>query len=249
MRKLTIILGIIVLTSCAEMQQVINQLPQTLANSGTLSQQDIGAGLKAALDKGINYQVTRLTQKNGFFGNDAVRILLPDELKSVDNTLRKLGLGKLADEGIKILNRAAENAVKEAIPIFSNAVRNITFNDAKNILLGADNAATKYLKQQTTLSLTQRFSPVIQSSFSKTGADKIWSNIIQKYNQIPFIKQVNPDLTAYTTEQALKGVFKMIAVEEKDIRKNVQSRTTDLLRKVFALQDNRQNTTINNHKF
>lgn len=239
MKKLMLIATATLFMACAEMQQVLNQLPDTLGNNAIPSQQDIGMGLKAALDKGINYQVTKLTQKNGFFGNEAVRILLPEKLKVVDNTLRRIGLSSLADEGIKILNRAAENAVKESIPIFSNAVKNITFDDAKNILLGNDQAATNYLKKQTNTALYEKFSPVIQSSFAKIGADKIWGNIIQKYNQIPFIEKVNPDLTAYTTEQALIGVFKMIAVEEKDIRKNVQSRTTDLLKKVFALQDNK----------
>lgn len=239
MKKLMLIATATLFMACAEMQQVLNQLPDALENNAIPSQQDIGMGLKAALNKGINYQVTKLTQKNGFFGNEAVRILLPEKLKVVDNTLRKIGLSSLADEGIKILNRAAENAVKESIPIFSNAVKNITFDDAKNILLGNDQAATNYLKKQTNTALYQKFSPVIQSSFAKIGADKIWGNIIQKYNQIPFIEKVNPDLTAYTTEQALIGVFKMIAVEEKDIRKNVQSRTTDLLKKVFALQDNK----------
>lgn len=244
MKKLTIILTTVLLLGCAEMQQVLNQLPATLAEGGAISQQDIGLGLKAALDKGINYQVTKLTKKNGFFGNEAVRILLPDELKEVDNTLRKIGLGKLADEGIKVLNRAAEDAVKEAIPIFAGAVKNITFADAKNILLGDNQAATNYLKQQTSNSLYQKFTPVIKSSFSKIGADKIWHNIISKYNQIPFIKQVNSDLTTYTTEKALEGVFKMIAVEEKDIRTNIQSRTTAILQKVFALQDNKSNPTL-----
>src|SRR5690606_15860045 len=169
--------------------------------------------------------------------NQLVKILLPQELQKVDQTLRDIGLGSLADEGLKVLNRAAEDAVKEATPIFVTAVKDITFNDAKNILLGPDNAATNYLQQRTNSALYSKFNPVIKNSFSKVGADQIWSNIITKYNSVPFVTKVNPDLTDYVTNQALNGVFKMISIEEKDIRNNISARTTTLLRQVFALQD------------
>ena len=143
----------------------------------------------------------------------------------------------MADEGLKVLNRAAEDAVKEATPIFINAVKGITFDDAKNILLGNNDAATQYLTSKTQTALYAKFNPVIKSSFSKVGADDIWNNLINKYNSIPFTNDVNPDLTDYVTGEALKGVYTMIAVEEKDIRTKTASRSTDLLRKVFALQD------------
>ena len=166
-----------------------------------------------------------------------VKILLPQELQKVDQTLRDIGLSNLADEGLKILNRAAEDAVKEATPIFVDAVKGITFADAKNILLGNDNAATQYLEGRTETALYDKFHPVIKNSFSKVGADQIWTNIINKYNNVPFTKDVNPDLTDYVTNEALKGVYTMIAVEEKEIRTKVSSRTTALLQKVFKLQD------------
>ena len=143
----------------------------------------------------------------------------------------------MADEGLKVLNRAAEDAVKEATPIFVNAVREITFNDARNILLGPDNAATNYLENKTNTALYASFNPVIRNSFSKVGADQIWANIINKYNSIPFMDPVNPDLTDYVTNKALEGVYTMIAVEEKRIRTNITARTTTLLKQVFALQD------------
>ncbi|WP_353778112.1 DUF4197 family protein [Winogradskyella sp. 3972H.M.0a.05] len=222
------------LTACAELQEVVKQLPQS---GGVLSNADIAAGLRQALDFGIDKQVSKLTQKDGFFRNELVKILLPDELKKVDKGLRDIGLGNLADEGLKVLNRAAEDAVKEATPIFVNAVRDITFADAKNILLGEDNAATQYLTGKTQTDLYNKFKPVINSSFSKVGADQIWENLITKYNNLPFTNDVNPDLTDYVTGEALKGVYTMIAVEEKEIRNKVSSRTTDLLKKVFALQD------------
>ena len=143
----------------------------------------------------------------------------------------------MADEGLKVLNRAAEDAVKEATPIFIDAVKGITFADAKNILLGSNDAATQYLTSKTQSALYDKFNPVIKNSFSKVGADEIWSNLITRYNSIPFTADVNPNLTDYVTSEALQGVYTMIAVEEKEIRTNLASRTTDLLKKVFALQD------------
>ncbi|RPE00021.1 DUF4197 domain-containing protein [Aureibaculum marinum] len=222
----------ITLSSCAELQQVVNSLP-----SGTLTNADIASGLKEALNKGINEQVKKLTLEDGFYKNNLVKIGLPEELKKVDKALRDIGLSNLAEEGIKILNRAAEDAVSEATPIFVDAVKGITFTDAKNILLGDDNAATEFLKTGTSDALYAKFEPVISSSFSKVGADKIWANLINKYNTIPFVKQVNPDLTNYVTQEALEGVYTMIAVEEKEIRTKASSRTTDVLKRVFALQD------------
>lgn len=238
MKKVIFILSILFLSSCAELQQVVNSLPQTTGGGFGVSNIDIANGLRQALDNGIDKQVTKLTQKDGFYRNQLVKILLPQELQKVDKTLRDVGLGKLADEGLKAINRAAEDAVKESTPIFVNAVKQITFNDARQILLGNDRAATAYLETKTNSALYAKFNPVINRSFSKVGADKIWTNIITKYNALPLTNNVNPDLTDYVTQQALKGVYKMIAVEEKEIRTKLSSRTTDLLRRVFALQDN-----------
>lgn len=218
---------------CGELQQVVNQLP----GGGGISNLEIAQGLREALNFGIEKQVSKLTKSDGFYKNDLVKILLPEELQKVDKTLRDIGLGNLADEGLKVLNRAAEDAVGEATPIFVNAVKGITFSDAKNILLGSDDAATQYLLNQTKTALYAKFSPVINDSFKKVGADQIWSNLIMRYNSIPLTKKVNPDLTDYVTNEALDGVYTMIAVEEKQIRTKVSSRTTDLLKRVFTLQD------------
>ncbi len=233
-KSLIALFTIFTLHSCAELQGVVDSLPQ---GTGVLSNADIAAGLRQALDFGIDKQVSKLTQTDGFYKNQLVKILLPAELQKVDKGLRDIGLGSLADEGIKALNRAAEDAVKEATPIFVSAVKEITFADAKNILLGQDDAATQYLTTKTQTALYSKFQPIINSSFAKVGADQIWANLINKYNAIPFTTDVNPDLTDYVTVQALKGVYTMIAVEEKDIRTQVASRTTDLLKKVFVLQD------------
>lgn len=233
-KKIVACFIILQLFACNELQQVVNQLPQ--GESG-LGNAQIAEGLRQALDKGIDRQVSKLTQEDGFFKNELVKILLPNELQKVDKTLRDIGLSNLADEGLKVLNRAAEDAVGEATPIFVNAVKGITFDDAKNILLGNDNAATQYLTSATKTELYAKFSPVIKKSFEKVGADKIWSNLINRYNSIPLTQNVNPDLTDYVTEEALKGVYTMIALEEKEIRSSVSARTTDLLRRVFSLQD------------
>jgi ribosomal protein S17E len=237
MKKIIILAFAFSLTSCAEMQQILNQLPQLSSQIPGVGGVDIASGLKEALNKGITQQVSKLTAVDGFYKNEAVKILMPEELQKVDATLRKVGLGSLADEGIKVLNRAAEDAVKEATPIFVSAVKNMSFTDAKNILLGNDSAATSYLQNSTTTALYGKFNPVIKTSFEKVGADVVWTKIINKYNTIPLVKKVNPDLTDYTTNKALVGVFKMIAVEEKEIRNNISARTTPLLKSVFAMQD------------
>jgi hypothetical protein len=234
MRKIALVaVAAYIVSSCAELQQVANQLPGVLEQGNV----DIAGGLKEALNNGISKQVVKLTAVDGFFKNEAVKILLPDELKKVDKGLRDIGMSKLADEGLKVLNRAAEDAVKEATPIFVDAITGMTFTDAKNILMGNESAATTYLQNSSSSALYAKFNPVIKTSFAKVGADKVWTNIITKYNSIPLVKKVNPDLTDYTTNKAMEGVFKMIAVEEKNIRTDLSSRTSDLLKKVFAMQD------------
>ena len=236
MKKVSyILIAMITLSSCGSLQEIVNNLPQ---GGGALSQIDIGNGLRQALDQGIDKEVTKLMATDGFYKNDLVKILLPEELQKVDTGLRRIGLSSVADEGLKLLNRAAEDATREALPIFVEAVKDITFNDAKNILLGDQRAATSYLENKTQQALYAKFSPVIQNSLGKVGATDLWSNAITRYNSIPFTNEVNPDLTDYVTQQALEGVFKVVSQEEIEIRSKVSSRGTDLLKRVFALQDN-----------
>lgn len=238
MKRIKLLLLLLIslqLTSCVELQQAIEQLPQ----GGGLSNAQIASGLKEALNKGIDKEVSKLMAPDGFYKDQMVKILLPQELQKVDRTLRDMGLGQLADEGLKLLNRAASDAVKEAKPIFVDAITTMTFEDAKNILLGNQTAATEYLKQKTENKLYQKFKPQVQQSLHKVKADEAWSNLINRYNQIPFVNKVNPDLTDYVTQKALEGVFKKVAVEEQKIRTDINERTSDLLKKVFALQDNK----------
>lgn len=232
MKKIVFIFAIFILSGCAEMQKVVE-----VANNQVLTQEQIGQGLKEALTNGITHQVTSLAVTDGFFKNELVKILYPQELLKVDKTLRDIGMSSLADDGLKMLNRAAEDAVAEAIPIFKEAILQMTFADAKNILLGDKNAATLYLQRTTSDALRTKFQPIIQNSFAKVGADQVWNNIITRYNKIPLVNKVNPDLTGYVTDESLKSVYKMVAVEELKIRTDINARKSDLLKKVFALQD------------
>ncbi len=238
MNKVLVVAAALALSSCSELKNIVGSLPiENLGQGKAISNLDISNGLKEALNKGITQQVSKLTKEKGFYNNQLVRIALPQELKKVDETLRKYGLSDLADKGLVALNATAEDAVKTATPIFVDAIKGMSFNDAKNILMGDNKAATTYLTNSTNSKLYASFNPVIKKSFDKVGAADIWTKLITKYNQIPFITKVNPDLTDYVTNQALNGVYKMIAVEETKIRTNLQSRTSGLLQKVFALQD------------
>lgn len=239
MKKLILpILSIFLLISCAELQQATKQLNEIQNQGGQgIGQTQIANALKEALELGVSKQVVNLTEANGFYNNSLVKIPVPQELQKVEKALRSAGLGSLADEGIKAMNNAASVAVKEATPIFVDAIKNMTITDAKNILMGRNNAATQYLQKSTTKSLYGKFNPIIKSSFNKVGADKVWKEIITTYNTLPMVQKVNPDLTDYVTNEALDGVFTMIGKEEVDIRTNINSRSTNLLKSVFALQD------------
>ena len=212
---------------------LLNKAKQAVTGSG-LSAADISAGLKEALTNGTNKGTAILSKVDGFFGNAAVKILLPPEAQKVESTLRSMGLGKQVDDAILSMNRAAEDACKSAAPIFVNAIKQMSFEDAANILRGSDTAATGYLRGKTTADLTTAFSPVIKQSLEKVDATKYWNTLITTYNKIPFQKKVNPDLAAYVTDKSLNGVFYQIALQEKSIRLDPAARTSDILKKVFG---------------
>ncbi|WP_294252141.1 DUF4197 domain-containing protein [uncultured Chryseobacterium sp.] len=207
-------------------------------NLGSLSSLQVSSGLKEALSLGVNEGVKKLGVTDGFFRNEAVKILMPEKLRKIDATLRSIGLGSLADQGVKLLNRAAEDAVTEAAPIFTNAITSMTITDAKNILLGSDNAATNYLQGKTQSQLFTAFQPKVKASLGKVGADKVWSNLISKYNTFTG-QSVTTDLNAYVTTETINGVFKMVAEKESGIRNTPAMRTTSILKKVFGAQDGR----------
>ncbi len=203
-------------------------------NSGSLNPADIATALKQALEQGTSKSADLLSKENGFFGNNAVKILFPPEALKAEATLRKLGLGEMCDDAILSFNRAAEDAAKQAKPIFISAVKNMTVIDAKNILMGSNDAATNYFKTNTTDSLTKVFDPIVEKSIEKVDATKYYGNVVDRYNKVPFVSKINPDLKAYVTEKAIDGLFKEIAQEELRIRENSAFRTTELMQKVFS---------------
>lgn len=209
----------------------------TAATTGTPSVLEIGQGIKEALQIGISNGADKLSAKDGFLGNAAVKILFPPEAQKVEKTLRSLGMGSLADQVVVSLNRAAEDAAKEAKPIFVAAIKQMTITDAKNILLGNQSAATDYFKRVTTAQLTEKFRPVINNSLDKVGAAKYWADAASHYNKLPLVKAVNTDLPGYVTEKAVDGMFIQVAQEELTIRDNLNSRSTNLLQKVFGYAD------------
>jgi len=212
---------------------------ESLTKLNGLSNATVASGLKEALSLGLTDGIKSLGQKNGFYNNSVAKILMPEELQNVEKTLRSLGMGSLADKGIKLLNSAAEDAVSEAAPIFVNAVTSMTITDAKDILLGGNNSATNYLKLKTTSDLTKAFQPKVEASLGKVGADKVWNNLITKYNTLTG-NQIDPNLNAYVTQQTINGVFNMVAEKEEGIRGNKALRTTSLLQQVFGAQDSKK---------
>ena len=199
----------------------------------SLSNEEIISGLKEALQVGTEKGANKLSAVDGFFKDAAIKILMPAEAQKAEKTLRNLGLGKQVDNAILSMNRAAEDAAKSAAPIFINAIKGMSFQDALGILRGGDNAATGYLKDKTTISLTEAFRPVIENSLKKVDATKYWNTVFTSYNKLSPDK-VNPDLSAYVTEKALAGMFYQVAQEEQKIRKDPMARTSDILKKVFS---------------
>lgn len=203
-------------------------------NSKTgLSNEEIVSGLKEALAVGTNNASGQLSSVDGFFKDAAIKILMPEEAKKAEKKLRNLGMGKLVDDAILAMNRAAEDASKSAAPIFINAVKQMSIGDAVGVLRGGDFAATSYLREKTTASLTESFRPVIETSLQKVDATKYWNTVFTAYNKVSADK-INPDLSAYVTEKALSGIFHQVGLEEQKIRKDPLARTTDILKKVFA---------------
>lgn len=211
----------------------------TITGSGTLTSAEIASGLKQALEFGISEGAQRLSEPDGYY-KSIYKILLPPEARKVTERLQAIpGFSNVEEIILEKINRGAEDAAKKAAPIFVDAIKAMSFNDALGILMGENNAATTYLHQATYDRLYQAFNPVIIESLDKFNARQYWADAVNTYNKIPFIEKANPDLDDYVTQEALEGLFSMVAKKELDIRNNVSARTTDLLRRVFAKQDNR----------
>jgi hypothetical protein len=221
----------------AQINQTIGDVNKTLGGSTQpLSTAEVADGLKEALIKGISTGSDLVSQLDGYFKNPEIKIPFPPEVKKVEDKLRQIGFGSEVDKFVMQLNRGAEDAAKEAKPIFITAIRSMTIQDAWAILRGENDAATQYLKRTTSDQLKSKFKPVIQNSLNKVNATKYYSDIVTRYNQLPLVQKVNPNLDDYATDRAIEGLFLMIAKEEKNIRENPIARTTELLKKVFGAQ-------------
>lgn len=235
--KFSFLVLFIFLYSCSSAQ--INKiLKEVTSGQIPLSQDEVAAGLKEALEQGIVKGTDLASKTDGYFKNDLIKILLPEDAQKVEKSLRNMGLGSEVDRALLAINRGAESAAIEAKPIFVNAIKQMNIKDALGILKGDANAATEYLKRTTNAELVELFKPKIQASLDDVGATKYYGDLANSYNKIPLTKQkVNPDLNAYVTQKAIDGLFVLIAEEEKNIRENPLGRTSDLMKKVFAQQD------------
>ncbi|MBT8219627.1 MAG: DUF4197 domain-containing protein [Bacteroidia bacterium] len=240
MKKFIQILSLsLIITACTpqELQNVLG----TIAGNGMLTEQEIGLGLKEALTIGIGKGSDQLSQINGYF-DSPYKILLPEEARKVTDKLKVIpGFSDIEAKLVERLNRAAEEAAKGAKNIFVGAIKQITFQDALSILMGEKNAATNYLERTTYRALYDEFQPVILNALEEVQAAQLWREVVTKYNTLPLVQKVNPSLDDHVTGKALVGLFSMVEKKELEIRTNISERTTPLLRKVFAKQDNDQN--------
>lgn len=213
----------------------VKSVKKSSGSKSNLSNADITEGLKQALQVGTQNAAGRLSAVNGYLGNSLIKIVLPPEASSVESTMREFGMGTYVDKAITSMNRAAEDAASKAVPIFVNAITQMTIQDGLSILQGSNDAATQYLKTKTTASLTAAFTPVIKESLGKVDATKYWSQVFTLYNRLPTTRnKINPDLVSYVTDRALNGLFVTIAQEEGKIRVDPAAQVTDLLKKVFG---------------
>jgi hypothetical protein len=214
---------------------VINQAAGAAGAGTGISNAEAGSGIKEALAQGLAKSVLQLNTTDGFFKDAIYKVLLPPDAIKIENTLRKLGFNSMVDKAILQINRGAEDAAGYAKPIFVDAIKSMTLNDAIGLIRNGDTSATHFFRDKTTDKLMAAFAPVIKSSLDKTDATKYYSEMVTKYNNLPItFKKVNPDLTGYVTERATNALFDLVAKEEVNIRNNLAARTTDLLKKVFG---------------
>jgi len=235
LRFFVAVILIVNIPSCSS-AQFLKKVSKTL-NSGTsggFTENEAAEGIKEALIKGTGEGVSIVSAVDGYFGNPEIKIPFPPDAKAVESRLRAVGLGNQVDKAVLSINRAAEDAASEAKPIFVSAITGMSIRDAIGIVRGENNAATQYLRKTTSVELKTKFQPVIKNSLDKVDATKYWTELINTYNKIPLVQKMNPDLAVYVTDQAIAGLFVMIAKEELKIRKDPVARTTELLKKVFG---------------
>ena len=239
MRKLILACALMISVSSCQSQNLGNILKQANDvlggyNSAALTTEEIGRGLKEALTVGIKNSSLKASALDGYLGNQTIKLLFPPEAQKVEQKLRSLGLGNECDKFITALNRGAEKAAEKAVPVFVDAITQMTIQDALGILRGEKDAATNYLKRTSSIALANAFAPIMQDAINSTGATKLYGDIANTYNKIPFQQKINPDLQQYATQKAIDGLFLLVAQEEQKIRDNPAARVSDLLRRVFG---------------
>jgi hypothetical protein len=242
MKKIILLGALISFSVLTPSCDTVDQLLAGASTSGGsstpgLSNQEVVAGLKEALNIGISNSVNLASVTNGFLNNAKIRLPFPQDAINVRNKAIEWGMKSQVDKFEETLNRAAEEAAKEALPIFKNAITSMSISDGFAILKGGNGAATNYLRENTKSQLVQAFSPKVANAIDKVQLTKFWEPIISKYNlaaPLAGYQKVNPDLNAYVTEKAIDGLFKLVNDEENKIRENAAARVTDLLKKVFG---------------
>jgi len=217
--------------------KILDAVAQPSAGTaGGLTSSDIASGLKEALRVGVTNGSAQASKVDGYFKNPLLKIAFPPEAQNIANKLRQIGFSKQVDQFELSMNRAAEDAAKKAAPVFVKAITSMSIQDAVGILQGSDDAATQYLRRTSGQQLVTEFTPIIDSTLKKNNATRYYSDLVNTYNKIPFVKKENPNLTEYATNKAVDGLFILVAQEEKKIRENPAARVTDLLKRVFSKQ-------------
>ena len=235
MKQLLIALLVVAhLNTFGQLDELINDAKKAVGAPKSLTKEEVANGLKEALVNGITKGTDLTSKMDGYFKNPEIKIPFPKDVKKVEDKLRQLGMGSEVDRFVLTLNRGAEEAAKEAKPIFISAIKQMSIDDAFAVLNGQPDAATQFLKRTTSAQLKEKFKPVVQTNLDKVNATKYYGDLISNYNRIPFVSKVNPNLNEYATDMAIQGLFTMIAKEEKSIRQDPAARTTDLLKKVFG---------------
>ena len=221
-------------TSTAQIDRVLKDFSKALEGDDELTTDQVARGLKEALSQGIIKGTDKASAIDGYLKNSLIKIAFPPDAAKVETRLRQIGLGSEVDKFIVSLNRGAERAAKEAKPIFLEAIKSMTIEDAWGILRGGDRSATNYLESNTSEALQAKFQPIIKQALDEVNATRYYDDLVRSYNKIPFVKPVNPELEQYATEKAIEGLFTLVAEEETRIRKDPVARTTELLQKVFG---------------
>ena len=236
MKQILLVLLALNIAALSPAQSILDKAKQKLGgkNQSGLTEDEAGKGIKEALNNGIGSAVSFLNKPDAFLKNELYKVLLPPDAKKMEKTLRDIGMGKMCDDAIEAINRGAEDAVGFATPIFVDAIKEMTVTDALKLVTGGNNSITNFFREKTSAKLKAAFMPVIEKSLEKTNATKYYGDAVNRYNKVPLVKKMNPDLSDHVAEKTLFALFDRIGVEEANIRSNPAARTSDLLKKVFG---------------